>query len=70
MNSLRVHLFDHTVNYLLDGHLWDPHPESVLEICPSYRESTKRSKERQEPTLGVHLVRSPSHRSVHLAIES
>ena len=70
MNSLRVHLFDHTVNYLLDGHLWDPHPESVLEICPSYRESTKRSKERQEPTLGVHLARSPSHRSVHLAIES
>ena len=54
MNSLTVHLFDHTVNSLLDGHLWDPHPESVLEICPSYRETTKRSKERQGPiTVGV-----------------
>ena len=27
----------------------------VSERCPSYRESTKRSKERQGPTLGVHF---------------
>ena len=26
---------------------------SVLERCPSYRESNKGDKERQEPTLGV-----------------
>ena len=26
---------------------------SVLERCPSYRESNKGSKERQEPNLGV-----------------
>ena len=26
---------------------------SVLERCPSYRESNKGSKERQGPTLGV-----------------
>ena len=29
---------------------------SVLERCPSYRESNKRSKERQGPTLGVRLI--------------
>ena len=29
---------------------------SVLERCPSYRESNKRSKERQEPTLTVRLT--------------
>ena len=28
---------------------------SVLERCPSYRESNKGSKERQGPTLGVRL---------------
>ena len=28
---------------------------SVLESCPSYRESNKGSKERQGPTLGVRL---------------
>ena len=29
---------------------------SVLERCPSYIESTKGSKERQGPTLGVRLI--------------
>ena len=29
---------------------------SVLERCPSYRESNERSKERQGPTLGVRLI--------------
>ena len=29
---------------------------SILERCPSYKESNKRSKERQGPTLGVHLI--------------
>ena len=29
---------------------------SILERCPSYRESTERSKERQGPTLGVCLI--------------
>ena len=28
----------------------------VLERCPSYRESNKRSKERQGPTLTVRLT--------------
>ena len=41
---------------------------SVLERCPSYRESNKGSKERQGPTLGVRftkvfvLERCPSYR--------
>ena len=42
-----------TVNSLYDGHLWDRHQVSVLERCPSYRESTKGSKERQGPTISV-----------------
>ena len=29
---------------------------SVLQRCASYRESNKRSKERQGPTLGVRLI--------------
>ena len=29
---------------------------SLLERCPSYRESNKRSKEKQGPTLGVHFT--------------
>ena len=29
---------------------------SILERCPSYKESNKRSKERQGPTLGVRLI--------------
>ena len=29
---------------------------SVLQRCPSYRESNKGSKERQGPTLGVRLI--------------
>ena len=29
---------------------------SVLERCPSYRESNKRNKERQGPTLGVRFT--------------
>ena len=29
---------------------------SVLERCPSYRESKKGSKERQGPTLGVRFI--------------
>ena len=61
-----------TVNSLLDGNLWDRHCLSILERCPSYNESTKRSKERQGITLGVHLTeasitqRCLSHRGVHL----
>ena len=31
---------------------------SVLQRCPSYRESNKRSKERQGPTLGVRRIES------------
>ena len=29
---------------------------SVLERCPSYRESNKGNKQRQGPTLGVHFT--------------
>ena len=29
---------------------------SILERCPSYRESNKGSKERQGPTLSVHFT--------------
>ena len=29
---------------------------SVLERCPSYKESNKESKKRQEPTLSVHFT--------------
>ena len=29
---------------------------SILERCPSYKESNKRSKERQGPTLGVRFT--------------
>ena len=29
---------------------------SKREKCPSYRESNKGGKERQEPTLGVHFT--------------
>ena len=29
---------------------------SVLEKCPSYRESNKGNKQRQGPTLGVRLI--------------
>ena len=29
---------------------------SVLERCPSYRQSNKGNKERQGPTLGVRLI--------------
>ena len=32
---------------------WDQNSVPVLERCPSYRESTKRSNERQGATLGV-----------------
>ena len=45
---------------------------SVLERCPSYRESNKRSKERQGQTLSVRftevsvLQRCPSYRGVRL----
>ena len=30
---------------------------SILQRCPSYRESNKGSKERQGPTLGVRFYR-------------
>ena len=29
---------------------------SILERCPSYKESNRRSKERQGPTLGVRFT--------------
>ena len=32
---------------------------SVLERCPSYRESTIRGKKRQRPTLGIHFSEVP-----------
>ena len=32
---------------------------SVLERCPSYRESNKESKERQGPTLSVRFTEKP-----------
>ena len=35
---------------------------SVLQRCPSYRESNKGSKERQGPTLGVCLIEVSSYR--------
>ena len=35
--------------------LWDLYYTSVLERCLPYRESTKRCKERQGPTLGVRI---------------
>ena len=54
----------YTVNSLQDGHLWDRHQVSVLERCPSYRESNKRSIERQGLTLSVRLQRCPSDRGV------
>ena len=38
---------------------------SILERCPSYRESNKRSKERQGPTL-----KCPFYRGVHLIVVS
>ena len=41
------------VNRALDGHLWDLHYVSILERCLSYRESSKDSKERGGPALGV-----------------
>ena len=31
---------------------------SVLQRCPSYRESNKGSKEREGPTLGVRVIES------------
>ena len=39
-----------TVNHLLNRHLW------TGTNCPSYRESNKGSKERQEQTLGVRFT--------------
>ena len=45
-----------TVNSFWDGHLGDLQYVSVLERCPSYRESNKGSKERQGPTLSVRLI--------------
>ena len=35
--------------------LWDLYYTSVLERCLPYRESTKRCKERQGPTIGVRI---------------
>ena len=46
----------HTVNSLQDGHLWDRHYVSVLERCPSYKESNKAKKQKQGPTLGVRFT--------------
>ena len=45
-----------TVNSLQDGHLWDRHQVSVLERCPSYKESNKGNEQRQGPTLGVRFT--------------
>ena len=48
---------------------------SVLERCPSYRESNKRSKERQGPTLGVrftgvHLIEVPVKRESTVCVKT
>ena len=51
-----------TVNSFWDGHLGDLQYVSVLERCPSYRESNKGSKERQGPTLSVRLIEVPFKR--------
>ena len=45
-----------TVNSFWDWHLGNPQYVSVLERCLSYRESSKGSKERQGPALGVRLI--------------
>ena len=44
------------VNSPQDGHLWDRHKVSILERCPSYKESNKGNKQRQGPTLGVRFT--------------
>ena len=56
VKSLPIYVLIHTVNSLQDGHLWDRHKVTVLERCPSYRESNKGSKESQGPTLSVRLI--------------
>ena len=47
-----------TVNSLQDGHLWDWQKVlvSILERCPSYKESNKGNKQRKGPTLGVRFT--------------
>ena len=42
-----------TVSSLYEGRLWDWFYVTILERCPSSSESTRRSKARQGPTLGV-----------------
>ena len=44
------------VNSPQAGHLWDRHKVSILERCPSYKESNKGNKKRQGPTLGVRFT--------------
>ena len=46
----------HTINSLLEGHLWDQQYVCLREVCGLLRANYSiRSKERQEPTLGVHF---------------
>ena len=44
------------IKWPLDGQLWNRHSVSVLERCPSYRESNKGSEEKQGPTLGIRFT--------------
>ena len=47
-----------TVNSLQDGHRWDRQKvlASILERCPSYKESNKGNKQRKGSTLGVRFT--------------
>ena len=55
-SSLNFDPYLYTVNSLQDGHLWDRRKVSVLERCPSYKESNKGNKQWQGPTLGVRFT--------------
>ena len=56
VSNLHCSLLLITVNSRQDEHLWDRHWVSVLERCPSYKESNKGNKQRQGPILGVHFT--------------
>ena len=51
MSKSDVHLIESQIKGVKKGR--DQLLVSVLQRCPSYRESNKGSKERQGPTLGV-----------------
>ena len=49
---LKAYQFPIYIHFSLRQTLWGQHNVSMLERCPSYRESFERSKERPETTLG------------------